>query len=112
MPSTHAQEHGSSMHEIAAFENHCHIEKSVCVHVHCCAICMCAYAVCAFTIIAGMYTWHVSLAHVRSHQKLPYSSVQPGTKMCTRFLFYKKPSSRPSTKSFLIYGHVLVLKVS
>ena len=29
----------------------------------------------------------------------------------TRFL-YKKPSSRPSTKSFLIFGHILVLKVS
>ena len=29
----------------------------------------------------------------------------------TYFLFYKKPSSRPSTKSFLIFGHILVLKV-
>ena len=27
-------------------------------------------------------------------------------------VFYKKSSSRPSTKSFLIFGNVLVLKVS
>jgi len=27
-------------------------------------------------------------------------------------VFYKKPSSSPSTKSFLIFGHILVLKVS
>ena len=26
--------------------------------------------------------------------------------------FYKKPSQRPSTKSFLIFGRILVLKVS
>ena len=32
---------------------------------------------------------------------------------CTYIRFvYKKPSSRPSTKSFLIFGHILVLKVS
>ena len=27
-------------------------------------------------------------------------------------VFNKKPSSRPCTKSFLIFGHILVLKVS
>ena len=32
--------------------------------------------------------------------------------LITRFLFYKKPSSRPSTKSFLIFGHILALKIS
>ena len=31
-------------------------------------------------------------------------------KSTTRF-FYKKPSSRPSTKSFSIFGHILVLKI-
>ena len=27
-------------------------------------------------------------------------------------IFYRKPSSRPGTRSFLIFGHILVLKVS
>ena len=31
--------------------------------------------------------------------------------MNTCLLLYKKPSSRPSTKSFLIFDHILVLKV-
>ena len=26
--------------------------------------------------------------------------------------FYKKPRSRPSSKSFLIFGHIILLKVS
>ena len=28
------------------------------------------------------------------------------------YIFYKKPSSRPIAKSFLMFGHILVLKVS
>ena len=39
------------------------------------------------------------------------------TRECTLFcihgfFFYKKPRSKPSTKSFLIFGHILALKVS
>jgi len=34
------------------------------------------------------------------------------SKQSTLHLLYKKRSSSPSTKSFLILGHILVLKVS
>ena len=36
----------------------------------------------------------------------------PIQNMIQHTLFYQRPSSRPSVKSFLILGHVLVLNVS
>ena len=30
---------------------------------------------------------------------------------CKEHAFYKQPSSRPSSKSFLIFGHILVVNV-
>ena len=36
----------------------------------------------------------------------------PALRVGVHAFFYNKPSSRPSTKSFLLFGHILVLKVS
>ena len=60
----------------------------------------------------GLLTGNLRQRAIKSVNSIALSTLESRIINGTRFLFYKKPSSMPSTKSFLIFGYILFLKVS